>query len=53
MDEPPSGTYFHAVLDEEARALILMYLHEIQAIFKSHIAYFVDVVPKRPVARPW
>ena len=51
-NEPPGGTYFHAVLNEETRVLILINLHEVETIFEGHIACFVDVLPKSLVAHP-
>lgn len=41
-----SGTYFHAVLDEEAWALVFIDLHEVEIISESYIACFSDVLPQ-------
>lgn len=51
-DESPGSTHFHTTLDEEVRVLILIYLHEIEAIFESHIACFGDIVPESLVTHP-
>jgi hypothetical protein len=51
-DEPPGSTYLHAMLDEETWALVLISLHEIEAIVESHIACFIDVFPESLVTHP-
>lgn len=52
MDKPSCSTYFHAVLDEEIRVLILVYLHEIETILESHIPCIVDIISKHLVGLP-
>lgn len=42
--EPEGGTYFHATLDEEICVLIFINLHDIEAVFESHIACFADII---------
>ncbi|KAJ5300969.1 uncharacterized protein N7443_005971 [Penicillium atrosanguineum] len=44
--EPPGGTCFHAVLDKTTWVLILMNLHETEAIFEGHIARFIGIIPE-------
>ena len=51
-NEPPRGTYFHAVLNKETWVLILINLREVETIFEGHIACFVDVLPEGLVANP-
>lgn len=48
--EPPSSTYFHAMLDEETWVLILINLRNIEAIIESHIACFVNIIPVSLIA---
>lgn len=52
VHEPPGGTYFHTTLDEEIRILILIDLREIEAVFESQIAGFVDIIPESLIAHP-
>ena len=52
MDKPSCSTYFHAMLDEEIRVLIFMYLYEIEIVLESHIPCFGDIISKHLVARP-
>lgn len=51
-DEPPSSTYFHTTLDKEVRVLILINLHEIEAVLEGHIACFSDIILKTLITHP-
>lgn len=51
MDKPSCSNYFNAVLDEDIRVLIVVYLHEIETILESHSPCFVDIISKHLVAR--
>ena len=52
INEPPGGTYFHAVLNKETWVLILINLYKVETIFEGHIVCFVDVLPESLVAYP-
>lgn len=51
-NEPTGGTYFHTVLDKETWVLILVDLHKVEAVLKSHITCFPDVVSESLIAYP-
>jgi hypothetical protein len=39
-------------VDKEIRVLILINLYEIEAVFESHVACFVDIIPESLIAYP-
>ena len=51
-NEPPGGSCLNAMFDEKFRILIFVDLLEVETIFKSHIAGFLDVYPECLTADP-